>query len=101
MGRVIVGILIGAVIALGVGYFVTAHYRAVDAANRNRIAELEDQLAHLKAQNDMTAAELAKVQHEEERLAASNEQLSIELQQARLTGKVPPAPTKGLPYPPK
>ena len=101
MGRLIVGILIGVLIALAVGYFVTAHYRAADAASQNRIADLEDQLAHLQAQNQTAAAELAKVQHEEERLAAANEQLSLELQKARLTGKVPPAPPGGLPYPPK
>jgi hypothetical protein len=43
--------------------------------------------------------QLVKVQAEEERLAAANEDLAKTLQQARLTGKIPPP--SAMPFPPK
>jgi len=100
MGRVVMGAVGVAIIAIAVGYVMSARYEAARAAQEKRIAVLQQQVAELQNENERLSADLAKVQHEEERLAAANDDLARKLGAARLTGKAPASPN-GLPYPPK
>lgn len=101
--RIVVTALIVALIFIGAGYFAWRHIEAEQAAERadlqKQIAQLEDERDQLKADDDQTKAALNKVQAEEERIAAVNEELTKTLQQAQLTGKIPPP--SSLPFPPK
>src|SRR5690242_10610622 len=100
MIRVLAGVAIAAIIALVIGYVMSQRYQKARAADQNRIADLQQQLNRLQVQNTQLSADLAKVQHEEERLSAANQELSKAIAQARLTGKIPPLPEAALPYPP-
>jgi uncharacterized protein HemX len=101
--RIVVTALIVALIFVGVGYFAWNHIQTQQAAERadlqKQIDQLEAERDRLKAEDDRTKAGLEKVQAEEERLAAVNEELTKTLQQAQLTGKIPPP--NSLPFPPK
>jgi uncharacterized protein HemX len=101
--RIVLTALIVALILIGAGYFAWRHIQAEQAAERadlqNQIGELEGERDQLKADDERTKAALDKVQAEEERMAAVNEELTKTLQQAQLTGKIPPP--NSLPFPPK
>jgi len=101
--RIVVTALIVTLIFAGAGYFAWDHIETQQAAERadrqKQIDELEAERDRLKAEDDHTKAALEKVQAEEERLAAVNEELAKTLQQAQLTGKIPPP--NALPFPPK
>jgi uncharacterized protein HemX len=101
--RIVITALIVALIFIGAGYFFWRHIQADQAAERadlqKQIAQLEGERDQLKADDDRTKAALDKVQAEEERIAAVNEELTKTLQQAQLTGKIPPPGS--LPFPPK
>ena len=101
--RIVVTALIVALILIGAGYFFWNHIQAQQAAERSELQKQIDQLEaerdQLKAENDRTKAALNKVQSEEERLATVNEELTKAIQQAQLTGKIPPP--SSLPFPPK
>lgn len=101
--RIVVTALIVALIFIGAGYFVWRNIQTQQAAERadlqKQIAELEGERDQLKADDDRTKAALDKVQAEEERIATVNEELTKTLQQAQLTGKIPPP--SSLPFPPK
>jgi cell division protein FtsB len=62
-----------------------------------QIAELNQQVNKLQADNSRLKGELAKVQDEESRLVAANEMLRKAIEQAMLSGKAP----RVEPYPPK
>jgi Tfp pilus assembly protein PilN len=100
MGRVLIGALVVAIAAIVAGYVITARYDAARAAQERRIALLQHQVAELQQENDKLTADLAKVQHEEESLAAANDDLARKLGAARVAGKLP-ASRSALPYPPK
>jgi peptidoglycan hydrolase CwlO-like protein len=100
MGRVLIGAVGVAIIAIAAGYVMSARYEAARAAQEKRIAVLQQQVAELQNENEKLSADLAKVQHEEERLAAANDELARKLGAARLVGKRPASPN-ALPYPPK
>ncbi|HEX4209573.1 MAG TPA: hypothetical protein VHY56_04205 [Candidatus Binataceae bacterium] len=101
--RIVITALVVALILLGAGYFAWNHIQAQQAAERadlqKQIAQLEAERDQLKAEDDRTKAAMDKVQAEEERLATVNEELTKTLQQAQLTGKIPPP--NSLPFPPK
>ena len=101
--RIALTALIVAVLFIGAGFYAWRHIEADQAAERadlqKQIAELESERDQLKADDDRTKAALDKVQAEEERMAAVNEELTKTLQQAQLTGKIPPP--SSLPFPPK
>jgi hypothetical protein len=101
--RIVITALIVALLFIGAGYYAWNRIEAQNAADR---ATLEKQMADLQAERDQLKTddqrardELAKVQTEEERLDAANQDLAKTLQQARLTGKIPPPST--MPFPPK
>jgi septal ring factor EnvC (AmiA/AmiB activator) len=101
--RIVITALVVALVLLGAGYFAWYRIQALDAVDRanleKQLAELQTERDQLKADDARSKDELAKVQAEEERLAAANEDLAKTLQQARLTGKIPPP--SAMPFPPK
>jgi cell division protein FtsB len=97
----IVGALIIAIGAVVGGWLVYSRSRAAQAEDQKKIAELQQQMATLQAENVQLKENLGKTQTEEERLSSANQELAKALAQARLTGKIPPLPPGGLPYPPK
>jgi septal ring factor EnvC (AmiA/AmiB activator) len=101
MLRVLIGALVVAIIAGVLGYMMSARYEAARAIQEKKITDLQQQVNQLNDQNAQLKADLAKLQHEEERLSAANQELSKAIAQARLTGKIPPLPEGALPYPPK
>jgi len=101
MGRVLIGAAAALLIAVIVGYVMMTRYATGRAADQQRISDLQQQNEKLGDENAQLTADLAKVQREQERLQAANDQLSKSLESARLTGKVPPLPEGALPYPPK
>ena len=99
-----IAIIVALVLALGAaagGWVLYSRERAAQAEDQHKIAQLQQQLETTQAENDQLKESLAKVQNEEERLSAANQELAKVLAQARLTGKVPPLPPAALPYPPK
>jgi septal ring factor EnvC (AmiA/AmiB activator) len=101
--RIVITALIVALIFIGAGYFAWNRIETQNAADRasleKQLADLQAERDQLKADDERTKDDLAKVQGEEERLAAVNEELAKALQQAQLTGKIP-SPSS-LPFPPK
>lgn len=101
--RIVITALIVALLFAGAGYFVWNRIETQNAADRaaleKRMADLQAERDQLKADDARTKDELGKVQAEEDRLAAANEDLAKTLQQARLTGKIPPP--SAMPFPPK
>ena len=98
MGRILIGGLVVAIIAIIAGYAISVKDENARKVQESKIVELQGQVQKLQDENDGLKAALAKVQSEEGRLADENQQLSKALAQAQLTGKVP---TLKLPYPPK
>lgn len=98
MGRILIGAVVVAIIAIIAGYVISVKNEEAHKAQESKIAELQGQLQKLQDENDGLKSALAKVQAEEDRLAADNQALSKALAQAQVTGKVP---TLKLPYPPK
>ena len=101
--RIVITAVVVALIFIGAGYFAWYRIEALNAADRaslqKQLADLQAERDQLKADDARTKDELAKVQAEEEQLAAANEDLAKTLQQARLTGKIPPP--SAMPFPPK
>ncbi len=97
MLRGIIAFLVVALIAGTIGYGWYVQDVARHERQEKHIAEFNQRLAKLQADNQRLQADLTKVQDEESKLAANNELLRKALEQARLTGKIP----RSLPYPPK
>ncbi len=97
MQRGIIAFLVATLIAGTLGYGWYVHDLALREGQEKQIAELNQRLAKLQADNQRLQADLTKVQDEESKLAANNELLRKALEQARVTGKIP----RSLPYPPK
>jgi cell division protein FtsB len=99
MGRVLIGALIVAIIALLIGFWWYRVQTAFQHQQAGEIAALQAQVNKLSADNETLKSQLSKVQEEESRLVRDNDALQKALEQARLTGKVPEI--SRLPYPPK
>jgi len=97
----IIAALIVAIGAAAGGWILYSRNKAAQAENQKKIAELEQQLSTAQSENAQLKENVAKTQSEEERLSSANQELAKMLAKARLTGKVPPLPPSGLPYPPK
>jgi len=97
----IIAALIVAIGAAAGGWRLYSRNKAAQAENQKKIAELEQQLNTAQSENAQLKENVAKTQSEEERLSSANQELAKMLAKARLTGKVPPLPPSGLPYPPK
>ena len=100
MYRYLVGAIVVALIAAGIGWKWYQQQQAEQADQRReqaQISELSDRVKQLQDQNNQLSVALAKVQAEEQRLVTENDMLSKTLAQAKVTGKIPDK----LPYPPK
>lgn len=98
MYRYLIGGLIVAIIAGVLGYMWFSQQKIVQAHNQKQIAQLNEQVEKLQSENALLKTALAKVEAEENRLAAQNDMLTKALEKARITGKVP---SEVMPYPPK
>jgi len=98
-----IAIIVALILAIGAagGWVLYSRDRAVQAEDQKDIAQLQQQLETLQSESVQLKENLAKSQTEEERLSAANQELAKALAQAQLTGKIPPLPPGGLPYPPK
>ena len=97
MYRYLVGAIVVALIAAGIGWKWYQQQQAEQQREQAQISELSDRVKQLQDQNNQLSVALAKVQAEEQRLVTENDMLSKTLAQAKVTGKIPDK----LPYPPK
>ena len=102
MGRLVITAIVVAAIVAGVFYLYSAGQRQADLAQQRayqkQVADLQQQTAAMKSENDQLKAQLAKVQAEQANLAAQNDILSRAIAAYKATGKMPDFK---LPYPPK
>ncbi len=98
MGKALVGGLVVAVVAAVIFYVYASSCRSAMADQERQIAALGAQLAKLEQQNTELRTNLARLQSEEEALAAQNDQLKKSIATFKATGKMP---TLNLPVPPK
>jgi Tfp pilus assembly protein PilN len=97
----LVTVLIVAIGAAVGGWILYSRTEAALEEQQRKILTLQEQISTLQSENARLKENLAKTQTEEERLSAANQELAKLLANARLTGKLPPLPPGGLPYPPK
>ena len=100
MLRGVIAFVILAVAAGALGYRWYEREIELQQRQEKQIAELNQQIKKMQGENETLKAQLAKVQDEEGRLAATNELLSKAIEQSRLSGKIAEKPPS-LPYPPK
>jgi len=96
----VIAFVILAVIAGALGYRWYEQQIALQQRQEEQIVELNQQVKKMQGENETLKAQLAKVQDEEGRLAATNELLTKAIEQSKLTGKIAEKPLN-LPYPPK
>jgi uncharacterized protein HemX len=99
MLRGLIAFLVLAAIAAGAFSYWYQRQLAFEAQQQARIDELTKRLSQLQTENEAAKTALNKVEQEENRLASENQILLKELEQAKVTGKLPK--TLPLPYPPK
>jgi uncharacterized protein YlxW (UPF0749 family) len=99
MLRGLIAFLVLAAIASGAFWYWYQRRLAFEAEQRAQIDQLTKQVAQLQSENEANKAALNKVEQEENRLASENQLLLKELEQAKVTGKLPK--NLPLPYPPK
>ena len=99
MGRVLIGAIVVAIIAAIVGWQWSVKQRAAMDRNQQQISDLQQQLNRAQGDNADLRAKLAKLQDEENHLAAENNALNEAIAKSHLTGKAAEMPP--LPYPPK
>ena len=92
-----IAFIVLAAVTAGLGYRWYRQDVDLRLRQEKQIAELNQQVNKLQADNERLKGELAKVQEEESRMVAANEMLRKVLAQARLSGKAP----RIEPYPPK
>ena len=97
MNRALLAFIILVAVAAALGYRRYTQQAEFRERQEKQIAELNQQVSKLQAENERLKADLAKVQEEENRLVAANETLRKAFEQFKLTGKVSHMPA----YPPK
>jgi TolA-binding protein len=92
VGAVVVAIVAGILFA----WVSSKHHAEQDRLNQ-QIAAMDGQLSQLRDENTRLKGDLAKVQTEQQNLAAQNEEMRKAIAAVKATGKLP----RNLPYPPK
>ena len=89
MGRFLAGAVVALIIASIAFFFWTRgnYTRQEDLAEQ--IAGMNNQLSQMRDENDRLKAELSKVQGEEQKLAAQNDELLKAIASVKATGKLP------------
>jgi uncharacterized protein HemX len=100
MSRFLLGLLLAAVLAAALFYLWNRQQEQAQERLESQVAQLKQETQTLRKENDRFRTDLAKVQEEEGRLVTENQMLIKEIEQSRLTGKVP-VKIPRLPYPPK
>lgn len=100
MGKFLAGAFVVLIVA-AIGFFVWSKVNdARQEEMQAQIATMSKQLSQLGDENARLKGELAKVQTEEQNLAAQNEEMRKAIGSVKATGKLP-ANMPELPYPPK
>jgi uncharacterized membrane protein (DUF106 family) len=97
MGRVLIGVVIAAIIAGLIFFFIEQNYRTQSELQAQQIEALNQRIAKLQGENQDLKTALSKVQNEQNAIAAQNEELRKAIAQFKATGKMPETPA----YPPK
>jgi C4-dicarboxylate-specific signal transduction histidine kinase len=97
VGRVLIGAVVVAIVAAILFYFYSQSCQSKAAAQGQQISEMGNRLNQLQHDNDQLKSELAKVQDEENKLNAQNNELLKAIATFKATGKMPAVPA----YPPK
>jgi septal ring factor EnvC (AmiA/AmiB activator) len=97
VGRVLIGAVVVAIVAAIFFYFYSQSCQSRAAAQAQQITEMGNRLNQLQQDNDQLKSELAKVQDEENKLNAQNNELLKAIASFKATGKMPEVPA----YPPK
>jgi len=95
----IIAFVILAGVAGALGYRWYQQDLELQQRQQAQIDQLNQHIKKMQGENETLKAQLAKVQDEEGRLAATNELLTKAIEQSKLSGK--PAEKPSLPYPPK
>lgn len=105
MGRVVITAIVVAAIIAGIFYYEGRDRQLVITADEKQIADLQQQAAQLKSENEQLKANLDKVQSEQANLVAQNDALNKAIATYKSTGKMPDVgavlKSMKLPYPPK
>jgi uncharacterized protein HemX len=99
MLRGVIAFLVLAAIAAGAFSYWYQRRLAFESEQQAKIDDLTKRINQLQSENEANKAALNKVEQEENRLSSENQTLLKELEQVRVTGKVPK--NLPLPYPPK
>jgi septal ring factor EnvC (AmiA/AmiB activator) len=89
-------VVVGVAAAILFAWVSSQHHAAQDRLNQ-QIGAMNSELAQLRDENTHLKGDLAKVQTEQQSLAAQNEELRQAIAAVKATGKLP----RNLPYPPK
>jgi peptidoglycan hydrolase CwlO-like protein len=92
MARLMVGGLIVAIIAAILFFLYSSSYRTRIEAQAQQISQLNEELLKLQNENEQVKSELAKVQAEQNTIAAQNEEMRKMIASFKATGKLPPNP---------
>lgn len=91
-GAIVVAIAAGILFA-----WVSSQHQAQQDRLNKQVAAMNGELSQLRDENTRLKGDLAKVQSEQQNLAAQNEDMRKAIAAVKATGKLP----KKLPYPPK
>jgi|SRR5215468_1627926 len=100
MGKAVIGAVTMAIIGAVALYIWSTVAAARQDQLQHQIDGLNQQISHLQNENIALKADLAKVQSEEQKLAAQNDELRKAIASVKATGQLPPD-LPDLTYPPK
>ena len=89
MGRFLAGAVVVLIIAAIAAFFWSRVNYARQEDSEEHIAKMNNQLSQMRDENDRLKAELSKVQGEEQKLAAQNDELLKAIASVKATGKLP------------
>ncbi len=92
MSRMLIGGLIVAIVAAILFFLYSSSYRTRLEQQSQQTSQLNAEVLKLQNVNEQLKAELAKVQGEQNILAAQNEEMRKAIASFKATGKMPPNP---------
>ena len=92
MSRMLIGGLIVAIVAAILFFLYSSSYRTRLEQQSQQTSQLNAEVLKLQNENEQLKAALAKVQGEQNILAAQNEEMRKAIASFKATGKMPPNP---------